>query len=443
MALAFAVIFGCAHSPDEARPKLTQLEQAQSYIRQGDPQRALPLLAALERASPDSLEIARLKAEAYVRAGRAAELTAELQSHPPSRAATHYSLALIYAASSAHPDHGAADACAQLEAAIALSPSEAELHYRLGLVLLSLNRPEQALGPLRRAIELDGQRTAPFLPLAQALHQVGRNGEALTALADWARRRPPEAELTVAKGVMNELAPPFSGMPKSAEPLFFQAAAILEEQDDPFGAIALLQQLARAHPRAAAVHALLALCHRRLDDAPQAIDELREAIALAPSDGRSQQYLAEVYFERKQLAQAKSAFLRAIELNPLLEHAHLALAQLALDESDLSGAREHLTVAASLHPSSEVRSKLATVLELSGAYAESIKELEAIQRLQPDNPTWALRLGLLHLREHRHAASLEASERSRAEAARWLREVLRLQSDNVTAATALRALEGS
>src|SRR5262249_40928939 len=259
--------------------------------------------------------------------------------------------------------------------AVALSPTEPELHYRLGLALLALNRPEKALAPLRRAIELDRQRTAPLLPLAKALHQVGRSGEALTALADWTRRRPPEAELAVAKGVMDEIAPPFSGIPKSAEPIFLQAAAILEEQDDPFGAIALLEQLARAHPRAAAVQALLALCHRRLDDAARAIDELREAIALAPSDGRSHQYLGEVYLERHQLGQAKAALVRAIELNPLLEHAHLALAQLALDESDLSGARQHLTVAAALLPSSEVRAKLATVLELSGEYAESIKEL--------------------------------------------------------------------
>ncbi len=352
-------------------------------------------------------------------------------------------LALIYAAGSTHPEQGTAEACAQLEAAIALSPSQPELHYRLGLALLSLKRPEQALGPLRRAIELDGRRTAPFLPLAKALHQVGKKGEAVTALAEWALRRPPEVELAAAKGVMDELAPPFSGLPKSGQTIFLHAAAILEAQDDPLGAIALLEQLAREHPRAGAIHALLALCHRRLDDAARAIDELREAIALAPSDGRSHQYLGEVYLQRKQLAQAKSAFLRAIELNPLLEHAHLALAQLALDESDLSGARQHLTIAASLDRSSEVRAKLATVLELSGEYAASINELRAIQRMQPANPAWALRLGLLHLRQHRHAASAEEREQSRAGAVRWLREVLRLESDNVTAATALRSLEGS
>ena len=337
-------------------------------------------MAELEKASPDSLEIARLKAEAYVRAGRAAELTAELQSHPKPRAATHYVLALIYASGATDPGHGAGDACAQLETAIALRPSDAELHYRLGLVLLSLKRPEQATGPLRRAIELDGKRTAPFLPLAKALHQLGKRAEALTTLTEWALRHPPEAELAAAKGVMDEIVPPFAGMPTSAQPLFLKAAALLEEQDDPVGAIALLQQLGREHPQAAIVHSLLALCHRRLDDASRAIDELREAIALAPSDGRSHQYLGEVYLERKQLAQAKFEFARAIELNPLLERAHLALAQLAIEESDLPGARRHLTIAASL---------------------------------DPHNPAVALQLGVLNLRAFRHAASAEEREQSR------------------------------
>jgi Tfp pilus assembly protein PilF len=382
--VALAAFFSCAHAPYEARPKPTPLEQAHHYVQNGEPQRALPLLAELEKASPDSLEIARLKAEAYVRAGRAAELTAELESHPPSRAATHYLLALIYAAGAAQPEHGAAAARAQLEAAIALRPSEAELHYRLGLVLLSLKRPEQAIGPLRRAIELDGKRTAPFLSLAKALHQVGRRDEALTPLAEWTRRGPPEAELAVAKSVMDEIAPPFDGMPTSAQPICLKAAALLEE-DDPVSAIALLEQLAREHPQAAIVHALLALCHRRLDEAGRAIDELREAIALAPSDGRSHQYLGEVYLERRQLAQAKSEFARAIELNPLLEHAHLALAQLAMEESDLPGARRHLTIAVSL---------------------------------DPHNPAVAQQLGVLNLRALRHAASAEEREQSRAEAVR-------------------------
>ena len=380
--LAIAGVFACAHSAQRAT-KLTQLEQAQSYIRNGEPQRALPLFAQLERASPDSLEIARLKAEAYVRAGRAAELTAELESHPKPRAATHYMLALLFAAS-AHPGHGAADACAQLEAAIALRPLEPELHYRLGLVLLLLKRQEQALGPLRRATELDGKSTAPFLPLAKALHQIGKRAEALTALAEWALRRPPEAELTAAKSVMDEIAPPFAGMPTSAQPLFLKAAVLLEE-DDPVGAIALFEQLARDHPQAAIVHAMLALCFRRLDDAGRAIDELRQAIALVPSDGRSHQYLGEVYLERRQLAQAKSEFARAIELNPLLERAHLALAQLAMQESDLPGARRHLTIAGSL---------------------------------DPHNPTVALQLTALNLRVLPHAAPVEEREQSRAEAVR-------------------------
>ena len=50
---------------------------------------------------------------------------------------------------------------------------------------------------------------------------------------------------------------------------------------------------------------------------------------------------------------------------------------------------------------------------------------------------------MLHLRKYREEAAGAQRERCKAQAIHWLKEGLRLQSDNVSAAEALRSLDAS
>ena len=69
-----------------------------------------------------------------------------------------------------------------LRAAIATSQRDAGLHHALGLTLTRLKRPEDALGELRRAAELEPDRARYAYVYAVALHSAGRGGEALPVL---------------------------------------------------------------------------------------------------------------------------------------------------------------------------------------------------------------------------------------------------------------------
>jgi tetratricopeptide (TPR) repeat protein len=411
-------------------------------LRKGQPDRALPLLSELASSSPNDFEIGRLEAEAYVRAGRGDELVSALLSRPPDQAVSHYMLGLVYGATSGGLDAAGSIAALELERAIALKPGEAELHHRLGVALLGLGRCEESVHALGRALQLDPGRTAAYLPLVKALHSLGKTDEALITLARWIDRSPQEPEIGAAKALMDAIAPVFEGQPGGVQTRVARGVGLLQDADDPLGAIAIFEQVLQEHPQISIAHTLLALCYQRLDEAGRAVDELRQAAALAPREGRNHQYLGELYLGRGQAQQAKASFHRAVELNPLLDGAHLRLGELALEESDFKSARTHLRAAALLSPTVPVRAKLARALQSNGDYLDAERELRSLLQMQPDNPELMLRLGLFYVEEHGRSSSPQQRSRSRAEAARWLREVLRLQGDNVTAAHALESLGG-
>jgi len=442
LSLCAASIAGCAHVQRAPESRLKSLERAKAELRAGHPQRAVPALAELASRTDGDLEIARLLVEAHVRANQTGELLAKLQSQPAENAVAHYMLALVYAAGSTGEGsrRSSGEAAAEFNRAIALSPGEAELHHRLGLALLQLGRHQAAVDSLRRAIELKPDRTSAYLPLAKAWNALGSTRESLQALNQWITRHPSEDEVKTAKALVDEIAPPFAGLPSGSEARFARGLALIQEADDPLAAIAIFDELQREHTQVPIAHTMLALCYQRLDDVGRAMDELHQAAELAPGDGRNHYYLGELYLSRGQAAQARDEFQRALALNPLLDEPHLRLGELALDESDFQAASAHLAAAALLSAKIAPRAKLARALQLDGDYTGADRELHRLLEMEPRNTDWMLQLGLLHLDEHAHTSSPERRARSRAEAIRWLREVLRVQGDNVTAASALEKL---
>jgi len=85
-----------------------------------------------------------------------------------------------------------------LRAALAVSPQDAGLHHTLGLTLVRRQRNDEALAELRRAAELEPDRTRYAYVYGVALHSTGRVNDAIVVLKDSLGRHPNDRESLVA-----------------------------------------------------------------------------------------------------------------------------------------------------------------------------------------------------------------------------------------------------
>ncbi|XXF81576.1 tetratricopeptide repeat protein [Myxococcaceae bacterium GXIMD 01537] len=439
-ALGLGLLSGCRHT-SEAGASLAPREQARVYLEQGQVARALPLLEQLHARTPEDVEIARGLTEAQVRSGRADAWIAELQARnaKAERAVNHYMLGLAYFSRAS--DAGA-PAVAAFERAIALAPQEPEFHYRLGIARLESEQYAAAVGPLRRAAELAPERAATRLPLAKALHRTGDTAGAVAALGDVVRANPSPTEVTTARALMDQLADPFAGFPKAAEGKLEEGIRYLQDLDAPQHAILAFEEVLHDYPDLAVVHSLLGLAYQRLDDAGRAVDEFKQAIELAPRDGKNQFYLGELYLARQRPEAAREAFQKAVGLNPLLDAAWFRLGDLQLERRDLPAARESFRVLAALLPDAiPPRGKLALVYQLEGDFTAAERELLRVVDKDPENVDFQLRLGVLFTEQAQRATRAEERRKATREAETWLRKVLEAQPDNAVASRALQQLK--
>ncbi|MEY2918930.1 MAG: hypothetical protein RL261_235 [Pseudomonadota bacterium] len=78
------------------------------------------------------------------------------------------------------------------------APMSATLHHALGLALVRLRQPEQALASLRRAVELDPDTARYTYVFAVALHSTGQADESVRQLQAAIRRWPYDREMLMA-----------------------------------------------------------------------------------------------------------------------------------------------------------------------------------------------------------------------------------------------------
>ncbi|MCP3144598.1 tetratricopeptide repeat protein [Pyxidicoccus xibeiensis] len=434
---------GCSHTaPATAsnRPADTR-GKARVVLDENPPEKAVELLRAMQLQTPDDLDVARALTEAHVKAGRTDAWIAELQGRiaAQERAVDQYMLGL--ALFSRARDAGAPTVAA-FERAIALAPETAEFHYRLGVARLESEQYAAAVEPLRRATTLAPERTAWRLPLAKALHRTGDAPGAVAALGSVVRGRPSPGEVTTARALMEQIADPFAGIPKTAEAKLEEGLRYLNDLDAPQHAILAFEEILHDYPDLAVVHALLGLAYQRLDDAGRAVDEFKQAIERAPRDGKNHLYLGELYLSRQRPDAARTAFEQAVALHPLLDVAWFRLGDLHLERRDLNAAREAFSVAVALTPDAvPPRGKLALVYQLEGDYAAAERELRHVVEKDPENMEFSLRLGLLFTEQAMKSSRAETRKTASGEAERWLGKVLEAQPENAVASRALQQLK--
>ncbi len=431
-----ATTLACAKGVGPAR---SPREQAQAYLAQNQPEKAISLLEALHAESPRDLSIARALVEAHVKAGRTRALLERLTGPDGNAlrddAVTHYMRGLALFARAA--DAGE-PAIAELARAVELEPQEAELHYRLGVALLESERYERALASLERAAQLAPERSGYALPLAKAYHRNGKPKPAVDALRAMVNGSPSPHEVATGRALMSELSDPFASTPKQARGKLEEGITWLQERDLPQEAIISFEEALRDFPDLSVAHTLLGLAYQRIDDPGRAVDEFRRAIELKPDDGKNYLYLGELYLGRQRPQQAEEHFLRALERDPFLDSAYLRLGDFAFERRDYAAATGRYRTLVTLAPDlMAARLKLAQSLELQGDFAAAERELKVVLEREPENLECLLRLGLLYAARSAQAPSPAERRAAADQATGYLQRVLKLQPENALASRAL------
>ncbi len=285
-------------------------------------------------------------------------------------------------------------ALAEARRAAELLPSDAEVHYNLGLALLDADLLEDAAGSLRRALALAAGYVPAQLALGGTLQRLGHISEAAACYRRVLAANPAHAEVHCNLG----LAWRQLGRPQEAESSYRRAIELQPELlvahinlADLLRSLGRMQEAAeefsgalRLNPRVAESHAGLGCALMGLGRYAEAAESLRRAIELKPRLAEVHSSLGHALRQLGQPQQALESCRRALELDPTLAAAHGNLGNALVDLQRLGEAEGSYRRALALEPDrAEVHSNLAKVLLELGRVEESVSSAERALQLNP------------------------------------------------------------
>lgn len=199
------------HGPDPAQ----LARRVQEMTAAGRVHAARPLMAALRRLVPPSAQLHDMEARLLLREGRIPEALAELDA---GIALDGASVELLISRADARMQaQDVLGAAADASDAVILAPGNGRAKAVLGVVLLEMNRPEDAVPCLREAVAAEPRHAPCVRAYATALERCGDPAAAAQALADGIRAVPGDATLRTAAIMVAMRARDFAGAAEMAE----------------------------------------------------------------------------------------------------------------------------------------------------------------------------------------------------------------------------------
>lgn len=216
-----------------------------------------------------------------------------------------------------------------IKALIALNPNDASLYYQLGLNTAAL-QPESALAYLGQAADLDESYSSAANTIRRSVNTGRLSGEpaymyllvgrALASLDEWDLAVEAFRQATIARPDYSEawafLAEARQHLPAAEE---FQDQVLAE-----------LEYAHQLDPDSLAANSFLALYWQRLKQPETALEYLRTAASLDPSNPTFPLEIGNTLSELGDLPAAQAAYEQAIELAPELPLYRIALAEFAI-----------------------------------------------------------------------------------------------------------------
>ncbi len=236
--------------------------------------------------------------------------------------------------------HRWAEALTELEAALAIQPTNAIWHAQRGYLLEELDRPEDAAEAYQRSSDLDGSDREVALALGATLARLRRLGAALRVFETLARQHPDfEPAYCHRVYVYAEL-----GRHDQAEEMFYLAQQLNDECPDCFfylgGSLAARGQHDRAiycwervldlEPAYIGVNLRIAEAYRSKGDRVRARDYLLRELRDDAGNVELLFELADLALESGQVAAASAKLEHILELDPQHAEARLALGRIWL-----------------------------------------------------------------------------------------------------------------
>lgn len=191
--------------------------------------------------------------------------------------------------------------------------------------------------------------------------------------------------------------------------------ALLERQ--PAEAIAPLRRAVELAPDASRPKVLLGVALEKTGDAPAAIDQLRAARDLDPSNFEIQLELGRAQLNAQRFDEAEKEFRAAVKLRPDSGMAHYGLAESLLQEKKNEEAVAELAAYLQSSPKDAVaRIQRASILTDLGKNDEALAELDRAASFRPETPETLKLRSLVDFRLKKYDDSLAALQKLEAAA---------------------------
>lgn len=205
-----------------------------------------------------------------------------------------------------------AEAEENLQKAIALAPSEANYHYDYGYVLYQEKKYDQALPPLKRAVELDGENLSAryllgkvYVICQDSLHMKNASELSLEQFRFIAEKNPRFPTVHLHMGMiyanagdqdraLQELAKELELFPGNVQARL-ETGEILLKRGEIDKAFEHLLQAAREAPMVAMVHYDLAMIYRKRAQTAEAIKAAERCVDLDPNFAEGHYLLGQLY----------------------------------------------------------------------------------------------------------------------------------------------------